>query len=248
MFADCMLKHVHQFSRVKVRAQPLASGTPPPAKSAAVIAPAPQNQQATQIYHLIALGASVGGPTALFNFVGHFPTNYPLPILVVQHLAPGLLPALTTWLSESTGRVVEIAKDGETVVGRSILFAPDGYHMIVTPDLRIHLTEDPPIADKRPSIDVLFQSIANSLGPKAIGVLLAVVGSDGRGGLSMLKQAGAPTFAQDESSSVIVGLSSGESGPGGGGADKVLPPGQIAREILKITAAPLPAGYRHPIG
>ncbi|MBI4862461.1 MAG: response regulator [Candidatus Riflebacteria bacterium] len=241
-FRNVLLTHVRQFCRVKVRSQPVASGTPAlklPGPAPALAAP-----RAKSPYQVIAVGASVGGPTALFNFVAHFPPSFALPIVVVQHIAPGLLPTLTAWLHESTGRLVEIAQEGEAVVGRSILFAPDGTHLTLTENLKVHLTDDPPVGDKKPSIDVLFRSLATSLGPKAVGVLLSVVGGDGPGGLGALKAAGAKTFAQDESSSVIVGT--GPARPELAIADYVLPPGQIARQIGQLVrgeeavASPIP--------
>jgi two-component system chemotaxis response regulator CheB len=183
---------------------------------------------------LIAIGASTGGPMALSEILGNLPGDLGVPVLVVQHIARGFAPGLVEWLGKQTPLAVKLAEAGEAARPGVVHLAPDGWQMGVTKDLRIRLDRAPSDDGFCPSADYLLQSVAESLGGSAIGVLLTGMGRDGAQGLLRLRQAGGVCIAQDEESSVVFGM------PGEavrtGAAEFVLALEGIARAIRSITA------------
>lgn len=179
---------------------------------------------------LIVIGASTGGPTVIVDILGSLPLNFPVPILVVQHIATGFTPGLVEWLGQSTPLHVKLAEPGETAQPGTVYFAPNGAQMRITNDRQIHLTKGPTENHFCPSVSYLFQSVAKAFGRSAIGILLTGMGQDGAVGLLQLSKAGGVTIAQDEETSVIFGM------PGEairlGAAQYVLSPRQIA-ELLR---------------
>lgn len=179
---------------------------------------------------LVAIGASTGGPTVIAEILGDLPRNLPVPILVVQHIAPGFTSGLVEWIGRSATLHVKLAESGETARPGTVYVAPHGFQMGITKSMRIHLTQGAEGNSFCPSISYLFQSVAESIGPSAAGVLLTGMGQDGAKGLLQLRRTGGVTIAQDEDTSVIFGM------PGEavriGAAQYVLSPGQIA-ELLR---------------
>ncbi|MBI3024447.1 MAG: chemotaxis-specific protein-glutamate methyltransferase CheB [Candidatus Tectomicrobia bacterium] len=182
---------------------------------------------------LIAIGASTGGPMALSEILGNLPEDLGVPVLVVQHIAAGFAPGLAEWLGKQTPLAVKLAEAEEAARPGVVHLAPDGWQMGVTKDLRIRLARVPSDGSFCPSVDHLLQSVAESHGGSAIGVLLTGMGRDGAQGLLRLRQAGGVCIAQDEESSVIFGM------PGEavrlGAAEFVLALEGIARAIRSIT-------------
>lgn len=182
---------------------------------------------------LIALGGSTGGPMAISEILRSLPGDLGVPVLVVQHIAPGFVPGLVEWLGKQTPLAVKLAEAEETARPGVVHVAPDGWQMGVTKDFRIRLTKDPSLNGFCPSVDYLFRSVAEFHGDSAIGVLLTGMGRDGAEGLLRLRQAGGVSIAQDEESSVVFGMP-GEAARIGA-AEYVLSLDEIAGAVRSIT-------------
>ncbi len=155
---------------------------------------------------VIALGASTGGPPVLQTILAMLPKNFPLPILIVQHLASGFVTAFAEWLGQSSGLPVHVARHGELMLPGHVYIAPDGWQMKVDDGGKIDLTSDEPENGLRPSISFLFRSLAAVYGGNVVAGLLTGMGRDGAVELRLLKEKGATTFVQDKDSSVVHGM------------------------------------------
>ena len=156
---------------------------------------------------LVAIGASTGGPGAIVEILRSLPAAFRLPILFVLHINEPFGVAFADWLDAQTGRRVAYPQDGDPVVaavGR-VLMAPVGRHLVVR-NGRLRLTDGPERHSCRPSVDVLFESVAEEYGASAAACLLTGMGKDGAQGLLKVRQAGGTTAAQDETTSVIFGM------------------------------------------
>ncbi|MFT3837250.1 MAG: chemotaxis-specific protein-glutamate methyltransferase CheB [Myxococcaceae bacterium] len=185
---------------------------------------------------LIALGASTGGPAALMQILGGLGVPYPLPVLVVMHLNAPFAHAFAEWLGQHTRLPVSYARDGEplsSLVGKVALAPPD-QHLYVDQG-RLRLSNAPERHSCRPSVDVLFESLAGETAPGVVAALLTGMGKDGAAGLLALRKAGALTLAQDEASSVVYGMP--REAAALEAASKVMPLGEIAQVV---------AGYGPP--
>lgn len=157
-------------------------------------------------YTLVALGASTGGPSALAAIVRALPADFPLPVLVVLHIGEAFGPTFAEWLQTQTGLPVSQAVDGEPLpYGQPrVIVAPAEHHLELHAG-RLRVQRGPERNACRPSVDVLFESIAAS-GEPAIACLLTGMGRDGAAGMLAIKQAGGMTLAQDEASCVVFGM------------------------------------------
>ena len=180
----------------------------------------------------VGIGASTGGPTVLQTILAGLSSSFAAPILVVQHLTPGFLPGLAAWLTETTGLVVEIARDGVYAVPGHVYLAPDDFHMGVSAGGTIVLSRSDHENHVRPAVSFMFRSLTKVYGPNVVGVLLTGMGRDGAEELRTMKSHGATTIAQDEASSVVHGM------PGAaialGAATLVLPSGQVADTLMAL--------------
>lgn len=170
--------------------------------------PLPAPAPAPAGYRLVAIGASTGGPAALMELLPALPAQFPLPILLVVHLDRRFDATFAEWLQGYTTLPVRIAADGMALppVGRpELLVAPADRHLVLRGG-RLRLTDDGERHACRPSVDILFESLAAELGGAAIACLLTGMGADGAAGLLALRRAGAVTLAQDEASSVVFGM------------------------------------------
>jgi len=154
---------------------------------------------------LVAVGASTGGPSALRQLFAGIPGDFLAPVLVVQHISRGFLAEFINWLDGEVPQRVEIAQEGRTPEAGHIYFAPEDRHLKIR-DGRIALVSSAPRNRHRPSVDVLFESVAESCGSRSIGVLLTGMGEDGARGLLAIRKAGGKTLAQDEASCVVFGM------------------------------------------
>jgi len=191
-------------SRIRVITHPRGRLTPaPPARPAGALPGAPAQQK----YSVAAIGASTGGPGAILDVLNGLPDSFSLPILFVLHISEPFGTAFADWLDGQTARRVSYAKEGELVSAAAgkVLMAPPGQHLSVR-DGRLRLSLEAERHSCRPSVDVLFDSIARDYGPAACAVLLTGMGRDGATGLLKIRQAGGLTVAQDEASSVIYGM------------------------------------------
>ena len=153
------------------------------------------------------VGASTGGPAAIVEVLRGLPADFQLPLLFVMHINEPFGTAFADWLDGQTSRRVAFAKDGDPVssaAGR-VLMAPGGTHLVVRGG-KLRLTQDPERHSCRPSIDVLFESVAIEYGSSAVAGLLTGMGKDGAAGLLAIRRSGGMTIAQDEATSVIFGM------------------------------------------
>jgi two-component system chemotaxis response regulator CheB len=159
-------------------------------------------------YRLVAIGASTGGPAALMEILRNLPGNFPLPILIVVHIGTTFGHLLAEWLDSQSQLRVSCASDGEPLpeVGRArVMIAPPGRHIVVSHG-RIHLTDHAERYSCKPSIDVLFESVAREIGARSVACLLTGMGKDGAEGLLAIRRAGGRTLTQDEATSTIFGM------------------------------------------
>ncbi|WP_224247593.1 chemotaxis-specific protein-glutamate methyltransferase CheB [Hyalangium gracile] len=154
------------------------------------------------------IGASTGGPAAMRSIIQALPADFPLPILLVMHLSEKFETSMVDWLGKSATFPVRHAVDGELLppVGRPVLLMARANRHLAMRDGRLWLTNAPERHSSRPSVDVLFESVAKEVGTRAIGCLLTGMGRDGAEGMLALRRAGAMTLAQDETSSVVFGM------------------------------------------
>lgn len=216
-----LLKTVRLMSEVKVvRRRPIGAARRLPRERQ----PAP--------VRLVGMGASTGGPPVLQGILHALPKDFAAPLLVVQHMAPGFLSGMATWLAETSGLPIHIAAHGTLPLPAHVYLAPDDFHMGVGPGGRIVLSREPPENHVRPAVSFLFRSMAQHSAPGAVGVLLTGMGRDGAEELRQLKEAGAATIAQDQESSAVHGM------PGAaialGAAVQVLPAERIAEALVAL--------------
>jgi two-component system chemotaxis response regulator CheB len=195
---------------------------------------APRRLEKTAKVDIVAIGSSTGGPNALAELFPRLPAEFPVPIVIAQHMPPMFTRLLAERLSaQSLIRVLE-ATSGTVLEPGSAWVAPGDYHMTVTRvglKVRILLNQDPPENSCRPAADVLLRSVARTFGPHSLAVILTGMGQDGLRGCEAVHEAGGQILAQDEASSVVWGM------PGhvarAGLADRVLPLALIGDEILR---------------
>jgi two-component system, chemotaxis family, protein-glutamate methylesterase/glutaminase len=157
---------------------------------------------------ILAIGASTGGTTAIERVLLSMPSNAP-PILIVQHMPEKFTKAFADRLNKVCEIEVREASNNDTVIPGRALLAPGNHHMILKRSgarYFVELKDTPPVYHQRPSVEVLFNSVAMFAGKNAVGVLLTGMGTDGATGLLSMRQAGAVTIAQDEKSSVVWGM------------------------------------------
>lgn len=192
---------------------------------------------------VIAIGASTGGAEAIQRVLMAVPADCP-GILIVQHIPAVFSKALAGRLNQLCAMEVKEAANGDLLTAGRALVAPGNFHMLLRRSgitFRVAVQAGPPVNYQRPAVNLLFSSVVEACGRKAIGVLLTGMGSDGAQGLLKLKRAGAFTIVQDEATSVVFGM------PGEairlGAACQVLPLGQIVRAVLAaINGRPKPTG------
>lgn len=187
---------------------------------------------------VVALGASTGGPAAIARVLNDLPSNFPLPILVALHMASAFSSPLIEWLGRQTSLAVRMATDGEPLptprAGSPVIVAPPDRHLLVDAG-RLRLTLDPERHACRPSVDVLFESLAVEIGRRAIAGLLTGMGRDGAAGLLALSRMQALTFAQDEGSCVVFGMP--KEAILLGAAESILPLSQIGPYLVDNSRA-----------
>ncbi len=204
-------------------------------------APAPANANRLTDYRvgrkIVAIGSSTGGVEALITVLQNFPANCP-PTVITQHMPATFTKSFAERLDRLCSPVVEEATDGARLQIGKIYLAPGGErHLQVcnqsSPSCR--LLDKEPVNGHRPSVDVLFDSVAELGGRNAVGVILTGMGRDGAAGLLKMRYAGAKTIGQDEKTCVVYGMP--RVAHEMGAVERQLPLGLIGEEILKITAA-----------
>jgi two-component system chemotaxis response regulator CheB len=230
---DQIAAHLRQtvklMSEVKVvrrwaRARPAPTPSP-------VSRPAELNRAPAEIT-FIGIGASTGGPQVLQEILMSLPKAFPVPILIVQHIAHGFLPGLAEWLNQTTALQIHVGAHGALPLPGHVYLAPDDFHMGISASGRILLTKEEPQNHLRPAVSYLFRSLADACGPGAVGVLLTGMGKDGAAELKLMKDSGAVTIAQDRESSVVHGMP--REAIEIGGATYVLAADKIARWLVAV--------------
>ena len=154
---------------------------------------------------LVALGASTGGPGALVEILRALPADFSLPVLIVIHIGEPFGSAFAEWLDGQSAHAVRLALDGQALPERGVFMAPPERHLTVR-DSRLYLTDGPERFSCRPSVDVLFESVAAEYGASGAACILTGMGQDGARGLLAVRGAGGLTIAQDEASSIVYGM------------------------------------------
>jgi two-component system chemotaxis response regulator CheB len=200
-----LISTVKLIARIKVITHPrarLGPATMAPASAPPNIAPP---LRVAMPYRLVALGASTGGPAAILEVLRGLPAGFALPVLVVLHIGEPFGSAFAEWLDGQSPHRAGFARDGQRLHERGVWLAPPGRHLIVRGG-RLHLSDAPERHSCRPSVDVLFESIARECGATAAACLLTGMGRDGADGLLAIHRAGGLTIAQDEASCVVHGM------------------------------------------
>ena len=230
-----LIPKIKQFFFLPGRTRAAAVPEPAQAQVAPLLWSSKPVQQSTKVRpRVIAIGVSTGGPTALGSILPQLPAEFPLPILIVQHMPPLFTRFLAERLCSSCRLPVKEASQGDKVDAGKILIAPGDFHMKVAGDggeVHVHLDQSPLQNFCRPAVDALFPSIAEVYGGAVLAVILTGMGHDGLRGAEILKAHGASILAQDEASSVVWGM------PGAvvnaGLADRVLSLDEIVPEIMR---------------
>ncbi len=189
---------------------------------------------------VIAIGASTGGTEAIRKVLVQMPPDAP-GIVIVQHMPAQFTSAFARRLDELCRIRVMEATDGEALAAGKALIAPGNYHLVLSRSgakYQVHVRTGPRVYYQRPSVDVLFQSVAREAGPNAVGVILTGMGADGAKGLLAMRQAGARTIAQNEETCVVFGMP--REAIHLGAAERVLPIEEIAAEALRMSAETAP--------
>jgi two-component system chemotaxis response regulator CheB len=188
---------------------------------------------------VIAIGSSTGGVEALITVLSRFPANCP-PTVITQHMPATFTKSFSQRLDRICAPTVAEAHDGAVLEPGKVYIAPGGEsHLEIggANTLRCRLTADAPVNGHRPSVDVLFQSVARTAGPMAIGAILTGMGRDGADGLLAMRQAGARTIGQDEATSVVYGMP--KVAYEIGAVERQAPIERLAAELLKAPSSNL---------
>jgi two-component system chemotaxis response regulator CheB len=201
--AGDLIQKIKVASRVKARRSAAqVSAEPPPVEKN-------PERAATAPNRIIAIGISTGGPNALQYVLQQIPPDFPACIVVVQHMPEGFTEMFAKRLNECCALEISEARSGDLLLAGRVLICPGNRHMLTRRmprgDMAV-LSDSPPVNGHRPSVDVLFHSVAQEFGPTAVGLLMTGMGDDGAEGLGAIKNAGGPTIAQSEDSCVVSGM------------------------------------------
>jgi two-component system chemotaxis response regulator CheB len=180
----------------------------------------------------VVIGASTGGPKALYKVITALPDNIGVPILVVQHMPMGFTKAFADRLNLNSKLKVVEAQDGEMVEKNVVYIAPGGYHMEIGSDKKIHLNTEPTMWGVRPAVDKLFISATKVYGAKLLSVILTGMGRDGADGTVAVKNNGGTTMAEHASTCIIYGMPKAAFETGK--VDEVVLLDNVSEEIIKV--------------
>jgi two-component system, chemotaxis family, protein-glutamate methylesterase/glutaminase len=211
-----------------------------PGRGATSPTPKRHNQPQSRHYDVVAIGASTGGPAAIVKVLKALPPKLRVPVFFVLHIDEPFAAAFAEWLEHQTPHPVAYARDRESIdsLRGQVIMAPPGRHLSIGGG-RLHLNTDPPRHSCRPSVDVLFESLALDCGAEVLACLLTGMGRDGAAGLLAIRRAGGFTIAQDENSSVVYGMP--REAVLLDAAQAVLPLDEIGPQIVRL----LGDGERH---
>jgi two-component system chemotaxis response regulator CheB len=216
------------------RTRGLGTGLPPVAPLAHMAPPV----SPTRSEVIVAVGASTGGPQALLELLMALPADAPA-VLIVQHMPAGFTRAFAERLDRSCRLEVREARAQDVPRSGLALVAPGDRHMVLRrrgAGYLVQLSDGPQVSRHRPSVDVLFRSVAHAAGAHAVGAILTGMGDDGADGLLEMRRAGAATLAQDEGSSVVFGMP--KEALARGAAQSAVPLSHLAGAILSRACQP----------
>ncbi|HEX9111018.1 MAG TPA: chemotaxis response regulator protein-glutamate methylesterase [Terriglobales bacterium] len=183
---------------------------------------------------IVAIGTSTGGPNALAELIPQFPADFPVPIVIVQHMPPLFTRLLADRLNRAARLTVQEGQEGNRVERGQVWIAPGDQHMTVArkgADVVLALTQYPPENFCRPAVDVLFRSVAQTYGANVLAVVLTGMGSDGTRGAHVIRDAGGEVIVQDEATSVVWGMPG--SVVAASLADRICPLTNIVPEVVR---------------
>jgi two-component system response regulator WspF len=187
-------------------------------------------------HHLIAIGASAGGPAALATILSKLPRDFPAAIVIIQHVDAQFVPSMASWLNETSAVSVRVAHHGDAPQVNAALIAGTNDHLLFTNSRTLGYTPEPRDCFYRPSIDVFFQSVVRHWRSIAAGVLLTGMGRDGAKGLKAMRDAGSLTIAQDADTSVVYGMPKAAAELHA--AVKILPVDEISDWLINFVTVP----------
>jgi two-component system, chemotaxis family, protein-glutamate methylesterase/glutaminase len=190
------------------------------------------NHRADSNFRIIAIASSAGGLKALSQVVSSLPKSFPVPIAIVQHLDPKHCSMMADILSRRTQLQVKQAEEGELMNPGTIYIAPPNYHLLVTSQGCVNLTQSELIHFVRPSADVLFESVADSYQSQAIAVVLTGTGVDGATGVKKIKEKGGTVIVEDSDTSEFDGMP--KAAIRTGVVDQILPLSGIAPALITL--------------
>lgn len=231
--ASELVRQVKAMSRVKV----VRHHQPDPVAASTSRAPNLARLREGPI-EVVAIATSTGGPAALHLILSALPADFPVPILVVQHISRGFTLGFAGWLDQASKLRVKLAEEGETITAGTVYIASDDRHLCASSVRRIHLSRAAEVGGFRPSGTPLFESVAVAYGRSALAVILTGMGRDGVDGLRAIHNAGGRTIAESEETAVVYGMPA--AAVAAGLADLVLPLHQVIA-ILCGLAAPVDA-------
>ncbi len=215
-----------------VKVIPMAPTPVPPPSMMKTVAPSLSASK-----KLVAIGTSTGGPQALQSVVTRLPGNLPCGVVIVQHMPAGFTKSLAERLDSISAIGVKEAENDEIIKPGQVYIAPGNYHMRVQPTpgagKKIVLSQEPPVGNHRPAVNVLFDSVAQ-FGSDLVSVIMTGMGSDGCEGMKKIKAKGGYSIAQDESSCVVYGMP--KAVVDAGLADEIRPLNKIAEAIVEAVA------------
>ena len=247
-FSDEIISKVRAAARARVQLRTTTILNVPPKYSADAVLPAVGKQRVLQTTdRIIAIGASTGGTEAIREVLMGMPADSPA-VVIAQHIPAAFSGPFAARMDSLCEMSVCEPRDGQHIMPGHVYIAPGGLHLMVERDgahYRCRLSDGPLVNRHRPSVDVLFRSVAQNVGPNAVAAILTGMGDDGARGLKEMFDAGAQTLAQDEASSVVWGM------PGAaiklGGAREILDLRRVAAALLRLAAMvgePQAAGVR----
>ena len=216
-----LLRKIETIGKLIGKYRPCPSPAPPPVERATAAGGRP----------LLAIGASTGGPFAVAEVLKGLPSDWDVPTVLVQHVDAFFVAGLAGWLSEHSGRRVELIREGDRPAMGKVLLAATGDHLVLGEDGRLGYSAEPKAACFRPSVDVFFQSVARRWPGPGAAVLLTGMGRDGAEGMLALRRRGWCTIAQDEATSVVWGMP--RAAVERGAAQVVAPLPRIAESIAR---------------
>ncbi|MEW5755489.1 MAG: chemotaxis response regulator protein-glutamate methylesterase [Pseudomonadota bacterium] len=221
-------------AKPKRMSSPTSAGIAPKLSADAVLTAATGQAMAQTTDKVVAIGASTGGTQALEQVLVALPRTT-VGIVVVQHMPEKFTAAFAQRLNSLCEVEVREAQTGDRVIPGRVLIAPGGRHMLLRrsgAQYQVEVVDGPPVNRHKPSVDVLFRSVAKCAGKNAIGIIMTGMGDDGAAGMLEMREAGALTIAQDEASCVVFGMP--KEAIKHGGVIKVLPLGNLAGEIKAV--------------